>query len=60
MGRVFELRDELGGRQPGEPHPFVNAQAYQAALAGFIENAEVKLVSEQAAAAAVQAAQQRN
>lgn len=51
MGRVFELRDELAGRQPGEPHPFVNAQAYLAALAKFVENAEAKLVAEKAGTA---------
>jgi len=52
MGRVFELRDELADRQPGEPHPFVNADAYRAALARFAENAQAKLVAEKAATAA--------
>lgn len=52
MGRVFELRDELADRQPGEPHPFVNADAYRAALARFVENAQAKLVAEKAGTAA--------
>ncbi|MCZ6659510.1 MAG: pectin acetylesterase-family hydrolase [Gammaproteobacteria bacterium] len=51
MGRVFELRDELADRQPGEPHPFVNAEAYRAALALFVKNAEAKLVAEKAGTA---------
>jgi glyoxylase-like metal-dependent hydrolase (beta-lactamase superfamily II) len=51
MGGVFERAAQLADRQPGQPHPFVDADAYQAALATFIANAETKLVAEKAGTA---------
>ncbi len=46
MGRVFERAARLAERGPADPHPFVDAEGYQADLARFIANAEEKLVSE--------------
>jgi metallo-beta-lactamase class B len=46
MAGVFERAELLQNRQPGEPHPFVDADAYQASLARLIANAELKLEQE--------------
>ncbi len=46
MGRVFERAAALAERGPGDPHPFVDPEGYQADLATFIANAEVKLEAE--------------
>ena len=46
MGRVFERRDALAARKPGEPHPFVDENAFAADIAQFIANAQQKLVDE--------------
>jgi metallo-beta-lactamase class B len=51
MARVFERRDRLHSRNPGDRHPFVDARAYQANLAMFLERAREKLEKEQAGTA---------
>jgi metallo-beta-lactamase class B len=51
MADVFDRAERLQNRQPGEPHPFVDATAYQASLATFVANAELKLEQERAGTA---------
>lgn len=46
MGRVFERAERLKTRQPGEPHPFVDAQGFAQDLADFVAAAEKKLKAE--------------
>jgi metallo-beta-lactamase class B len=48
MGRLFERRDLLAERAPGEPHPFVDATGYLSWLDELRENGEVKLGDERA------------
>ena len=48
MGRLFERRDLLAGRAPGEPHPFVDAAGYLSWLDELGQNGEVKLTKERA------------
>ena len=48
MGRLFERRDLLAERAPGEPHPFVDATGYLSWLDELRENGEVKLADERA------------
>ena len=48
MGRLFERRDLLAGRAPGEPHPFVDAAGYLSWLDELGQNGEVKLTEERA------------
>lgn len=51
MGGVFERAAALKERAAGDPHPFVDAAAYQHSLAQFVANAEAKLEQEQAGTA---------
>jgi len=51
MGEVFERAALLSQRQPGQPHPFVEPEFYQASLARFLSNAEQKLADERAGTA---------
>lgn len=46
MGDVFGRRDRLEERQPGEPHPFVDPDAFEAWLRGQREKAVKKLERE--------------
>jgi glyoxylase-like metal-dependent hydrolase (beta-lactamase superfamily II) len=46
MGRVFERRDALATRAALAPHPFVDAEGYQADLQRFIAAAKDKLAKE--------------
>ncbi len=46
MGDVFQRAARLTSRKPGEPHPFVDPDGYQASLAQFLANAKVKLQGE--------------
>ncbi len=46
MGNVFQLRDQLATRAPGDPHPFVDNTRFTEALATFVQNAEAKLAAE--------------
>jgi hypothetical protein len=46
MGRLFERRDLLAERAPGEPHAFVDATGYLSWLDELRENGEVKLDDE--------------
>ena len=48
MTGLFERRDQLAERKDGEPHPFVDADVYQAQLAQLLVNAEKKLALERA------------
>ncbi len=47
MANVFERGAALAERQAGEPHPFVDPDAYRARLATFLANAGAKLEAEQ-------------
>jgi glyoxylase-like metal-dependent hydrolase (beta-lactamase superfamily II) len=46
MAGVFERAAKLKDRQAGEPHPFVDATAYQQGLVRFIDAAREKLIAE--------------
>ena len=46
MGDVFRRAAALATREPGAPHPFVDATAYQASLNTFLANARQKLEAE--------------
>jgi len=46
MANVLERGAALAARQPGEPHPFVDAEAYRTGLAAFLDNAGAKLEAE--------------
>lgn len=46
MADVFQRGARLAERATGAPHPFVDPDAYQSALATFIANAQAKLVAE--------------
>lgn len=48
-GQVFERHEQLRQRQPGEPHPFVDPEAFQAWLDELLVNAREKLEEERAA-----------
>jgi len=52
MGNVLERGEALASRQPGDPHPFVDPEGYQAALAEFLANARSKLEAEKSGNAA--------
>lgn len=49
-GEVFERNALLQQRQPGDPHPFVDADGFQAWLDELLVAAEAKMVEEKAAA----------
>jgi len=51
MGRVFERGDVLSQRKPGDAHPFVDPESYQADLVRLIAAAESKLAKEKAGTA---------
>ncbi len=48
MADVLGRGERLAARKPGEPHPFVDADAYRARLSQFLAAAEAKLVAEKA------------
>jgi metallo-beta-lactamase class B len=50
MGDVFQRAERLAARRPGDPHPFVDPEAFTAWLAGLEANGQAKLVEERAAA----------
>ena len=51
MAGIFERRDRLQSRAPGDPHPFVDPHAYQASLEEFLTAARDKLEAERAGTA---------
>lgn len=51
MMDVFQRRDLLAERNPGDDHPFVDPAYYAERIATFIANAEEKLVAEKAGTA---------
>ncbi len=51
MAGVFARAEQLAARKPGDPHPFVDPEAYKAGLATFIANARTKLDQEKAGTA---------
>jgi metallo-beta-lactamase class B len=50
VGRIFERHEPLVQRQRGDPHPYVDPDAFLEDLDLFLRNAEAKLVEERAAA----------
>ena len=48
-GRIFERRDRLAVRGPGDPHPFVDAEGFRVYLESLLSGAERKLVEEREA-----------
>jgi metallo-beta-lactamase class B len=48
-GQVFARADRLAARRPGDPHPFVDPEGFNAWLDTLEENAEAKLAEERAA-----------
>jgi metallo-beta-lactamase class B len=52
IAEVLERAERLKTRQPGDPHPFVDSEAYRASLASLIASAEVKLEQERSDTAA--------
>ena len=48
MMNVFQKRDALAERKPGEAHPYVDKAFFAEQISTFIANAEAKLVAEKA------------